>query len=81
MAEPTRQIDLALCSSKDLVDELARRHDAFVIAGMKFTDNRGGYRVTRYHNGHRYVCLGLLNNLESLINKEENTLLSSGEYD
>ena len=67
--------ELSLCSTKDLMAELARRHDALVIAGMKFTTTSGGYSVTRYHQGHRHVCIGMMSNIESLLNQIENSSL------
>lgn len=67
---------LTFVDTKQLIDELARRHDAFIILGMKFkTENN--YEVVRFHQGHRYVCLGMLDNMKSLINEIENKSLSA----
>lgn len=63
---------LTFISTKDLLDELYKRHDAVVVAGIKFTKVRGDYEVTRYFRGHRVVCLGVIENVKSLINDEEN---------
>jgi len=67
--------DLTFIQTKELIDELTKRHDALVVAGIKFTNVKGGYTVTRFHHGHRYVCLGLMANVESIINTTENSAL------
>lgn len=67
--------DLTFFQTKELVDELAKRHDALVIAGIRFIKTNGQYEVLRFHNGHRLVCLGQISNMQSLINKEENDFL------
>lgn len=64
--------DLTFIQTHDLLVELAKRHDAMVFLGMKFTSIEGGYDIKRLHTGHRYVCLGMMANMESLINKIEN---------
>lgn len=63
--------ELTFVSTKDLMEELARRHDAVVILGMRFT-SKDGYNIARFHRGHRYVCLGMLSNAATLINDMEN---------
>ena len=73
--ESNKTIDLTFIATKELIEELDKRYDALNIAGIKFTNVNGGYSVTRHWNGHRYVCLGLLANLESLINEAENKSL------
>ncbi len=65
------QIDLTFVSTKELIAELAKRHDALVIGGMNFK-SKDAYNVVRFRQGHRHVCLGLLSNIQSIINDEEN---------
>ena len=67
----TTKEDLTFTSTDSLLTELAKRHDALVVLGMRFT-TKDGYNITRYHRGHRYVCLGMLSNAQSLINNVEN---------
>lgn len=73
--EEARIVGLTFCQTADLIEELKKRHDAIVVAGIKFTNTKGGYTVTRFHHGHRFVCLGLMANVESIINVTENSLL------
>lgn len=74
MANP-QAVDLTFCQTAELIAELTKRHDAIVVTGIRFETNNGGYTVTRHHSGHRYVCLGLISNMESLINPIENSSL------
>lgn len=64
--------DLTLVGTDELLEELYKRHDAVVIAGIRFTKVRGDYEIMRYFRGHRIVCLGMLENVKSFINEEEN---------
>jgi hypothetical protein len=80
MDKPTEKFDLTFCSSDELVKELNKRHDALIISGVKFTNINGEYKVIRNYFGHRLVCLGLLSNMSSLINIEENKSLILDNY-
>ena len=71
--------DLTFVSTAHLVEELKKRHDAIVISAVRFTDVKGAYKVLRVHNGHRFVCLSLLSNLESIINSIENANLKQAD--
>ena len=66
---------LTFCSTKELIDELYKRHDSLVIAGIKFTKVDGSFEVTRFHKGHNIVCLGLIDNMTTLINADLNSKL------
>lgn len=67
--------DLTFVPTLQLVEELKKRHDALIVCGVRFTDVKGAYKVLRVHNGHRFVCLSLLSNMESIINSIENANL------
>lgn len=73
-----QKVDLTFMSSKELIDELAKRNDALVVLGMRFETN-SKYAVTRYFQGNRFVCLGLLANEESRINNIENEQLENDD--
>lgn len=75
--EPAKDTDLTFVPTLQLVDELKKRHDALVLMGVRFTDVKGAYKVLRIHHGHRFVCLSLLSNLESIINSIENANLKN----
>lgn len=63
---------LDLISTKDLVDELCKRHDGLVISGIKFT-TMTNFVLTKHWAGNHFVCLGLLADMEHLINKKGDT--------
>lgn len=65
---------LSLVSTTDLLKELKSRHHAVVFSAMIFKSN-DRYDIIREYSGHRFVCLGMLSNLESLINPVENSSL------
>lgn len=67
-------LDLNLLSTDDLCAELIRRNDFIVIGLLKLT-TPSQYIVTRKFSGSRHVCLGLLSNLMSIINDDENKSL------
>lgn len=62
--------DLTFIQTSELIDELNRRHDALIVLGMRF-NSKDAYGITRFHQGHRYVCLGLLSNATAMINEVE----------
>ena len=66
---------LTFSSTEDLLKELHKRHDALIVSGVKFTNVNGEYVLTRFFRGHHIVCLGLLNNMSSVVNKAENKRL------
>lgn len=80
MGSGTAKTDLTFISSKELIDELAKRHDALVVLGMRF-NKLNQYSITRFHAGHRYVCLGMMSNMQSLINDTENEQLKYNKED
>lgn len=69
------KVDLTFVTKKQLIDELAKRHDAIVVLGLRF-ESQIKYTVTRYHAGNRHVCLGLISNESSIINNIENSQLN-----
>lgn len=71
--------DLTFVPTMKLCDELKKRHDALVIAGVRFTDVQGSYKLLRIHHGHRFVCLSQLSNMESIINAIENASLNKSD--
>lgn len=68
---PRTGVDLSLVSFDDLYAELCKRYDYCVFAGI-IHKSAPQYFVTRKYKGFRSMCLGLVSNLESMINKEEN---------
>lgn len=61
--------DIALLSSKELIDELAKRHDGLVIAGIKFI-TMSNFVLTKYWGGNHFVCLGVLEDMKHQINRQ-----------
>lgn len=61
--------DLSLVSLKDLIDELAKRHDGMVIAGIKFTTLHN-FVLTKHWGGNHFVCLGILEDIKYQINRQ-----------
>ena len=68
---PKTNVDLSLVSFEDLYVEICKRYDYCVFAGL-IHKSTPQYFVTRKYKGFRMMCLGLISNLETLINKEEN---------
>lgn len=65
-------MSLELISTNDLLEELVRRHDAVVLTGVKFTNDRNGeYLTFCRHGGNRHACLGLLSVASHKISNEE----------
>jgi len=71
---PENKVDLSLVSFEDMYMELCRRYDHCVFAGV-IHQSVPKYLVTRKYKGYRYVCLGLISNLETMVNKDENESL------
>lgn len=70
-ALPPTKVDLSLISMDELMNEMFRRHDSVIIAGVVHK-TAAQYQVVRRYYGHRYSCLALCSNLASLINADEN---------
>lgn len=62
------QTDLTLVSNKELIDELAKRHDGFIVAGIRFT-TKDNFSLTKYWAGNHFVCLGILEDMKHQINR------------
>lgn len=60
--------DLTFISTKELIDEVARRHDGIVIAGIKFTSQHH-FKLTKHWAGNHFVCLGVLEDMKHQINR------------
>ena len=71
---PQTNIDLSLVSFDDIYNELCKRYDFCVFGSIKI-NSPINYVVTRKYKGSRYTCLGLLSNMLSLVNKDENDSL------
>ncbi len=69
MTDNRAKADLTLVSNKDLIDELAKRHDGLVISGIKFT-TQTNFLLTKHWGGNHFVCLGLLSDMARIINKK-----------
>lgn len=65
MAQP---IDLSLVDIKDIINELVKRHDGLVIAGIKFT-TISNFVLTKHWGGNHFVCLGILEDMKYQINR------------
>lgn len=61
--------DLTFISNGDLIQELAKRHDGLVIAGIKFTTNTN-FLLTKYWGGNHFVCLGILEDMKHQIHRQ-----------
>lgn len=79
MAERTTKTDLILVPTKDLINELAGRHDAMVFSGIRFKSSQGDYILNNHFHGHNYVVLGLLSNLTSKVNNKQNEFLEDSQ--
>lgn len=64
-----QQNDLALISTKDLIDEIVKRHDGMVIAGIKF-NTQTSYVLTKHWSGNHFVCLGVIEDMKHQINRQ-----------
>lgn len=62
------QVDLTFLSSKELIDELAKRHDGLVIAGIKF-NTMTNFILTKHWAGNHFVCLGIIEDMKHQINR------------
>lgn len=62
------QVDLTFISNKELIDELAKRHDGLVIAGIKFT-TMTNFMLTKHWVGNHFVCLGIVEDMKRQINR------------
>lgn len=71
---PKTNIDLSLVSFEEIWLELCRRYDHCCFVGI-IQKNSMQYLMTRKYKGFRAMCVGLLSNMISLVNKEENESL------
>lgn len=62
-------IDLTFVSNKELIDELAKRHDGMVVAGIKFT-TQTNFMLTKHWGGNHFVVLGILEDLKHQVNRQ-----------
>lgn len=62
-------IDLTFVPTQELINEMAKRHDGMVIAGIKFT-TPVNFALTKYWGGNHFVCLGILEDMKHQINKQ-----------
>lgn len=60
--------DLTLISNKELIDELAKRHDGLVVAGIRFNTTTN-FVLTKHWGGNHFVCLGVLEDMKHQINR------------
>lgn len=60
--------DLTFVPNGDLINELAKRHDGLVIAGIKFNTPMN-FVLTKYWGGNHFVCLGVLEDMKHQINR------------
>ncbi len=64
-----QKTDLTFIPTKEMIAELAKRHDGLVIAGIKFTTPTN-FALTKYWGGNHFVCLGVLEDMKHQINKQ-----------
>lgn len=64
-------VNVELATTQELIDELAKRHDAFVVSMVKYIDNKGNYACLRQWKGNNIVCLGLMDVLGHVIQSSE----------
>lgn len=75
------KIDLTFVQTDAMLDELMKRHDAMVFTGVRFTKVNGDYIVKRYRNGNRFVCCGLMDTFQHMIEQEENNAMNGIPHD
>ncbi len=63
--------DLNFIPTDDLIDEICKRHDHIVIAGMKVCDEKGAYITVRRWQGNSFVCLGVVEVVKQMISGAE----------
>jgi hypothetical protein len=61
-------IDLTFVSNKELIDELVKRHDGLVVAGIKFT-TQNNFLLTKHWSGNHFLVLGILEDMKHQVNK------------
>lgn len=61
-------IDLTFVSTKEMIDELVKRHDGLIVAGIKFT-SQAQYILTKHWCGNHFVCLGVIEDMKHQINR------------
>jgi len=68
---PESKVDLSLVSFEDMWQEMCRRYDHCVFSGV-IHKSYPQYFITRKYKGYRLMCVGLVSNLSTLINSDEN---------
>lgn len=61
--------NLTLIPTKELIDELVKRHDGLVVAGIKFT-TQYNFALTKHWCGNHFVCLGMIEDMKHQINRQ-----------
>lgn len=61
-------IDLTFTPTQELINEMAKRHDGLVIAGIKFT-TPVNFALTKYWGGNHFICSGILEDMKHQINR------------
>lgn len=64
------EVDLALSSSEDLLEELVRRYDHVIFCAMKVQGDDMPYIIHRRQEGSTLVCIGLAQTLSSNLASE-----------
>ena len=60
--------DLALVSTGEMIDELEKRFDGFVVCGVQFRGGKDGDKSTwRHWKGDHTLCAGLLSHFQIAI--------------
>lgn len=63
--------NVELATTQELIDELAKRHDAFAVTMVKYVDNKGNYACLRQWKGNNIVCCGLIDVMKHVITSSE----------
>lgn len=61
--------DITFVPTQELINELAKRHDGMIVAGIKFT-TMSNFALTKYWGGNHFVCLGILEDMKHQINRQ-----------
>jgi hypothetical protein len=59
--------DLSLVPTEEMINELQKRFDHIVFTALKIQDSRNNYIALRRFNGHRIVCIGILDLMKKII--------------
>ena len=64
------ELDLAFFSTEDLVDELVKRFDHVIFAGLKVQGDELPYIIHRRQEGNHLTCIGLATSLATYLSIE-----------